>query len=125
MPPKKVATAKGYKRPPDLPNGYQVPLVGSHHESWRVGKVLGKGGFGDVYLGWLFGDGSVGLFVKTSAISRFRDNNLPLSRSLTDAIVEQQLKIYTAAKDNGKVDEKNASFVLKVVSFACYHRKNI
>lgn len=44
MPPKKK-----YTLPSELPDGWI--LTDSEKKKWRIGKIIGKGGFGLIYLG--------------------------------------------------------------------------
>ena len=46
----KVATAKGYKRPDKLPTGFEIEDKMSKR-TWKVGEMIGQGGFADVYSG--------------------------------------------------------------------------
>lgn len=50
MPPKssKRKAANGYKLPDPLPEG--LILTGTNKKSWRLGKSIGLGGFGEIYL---------------------------------------------------------------------------
>ena len=50
MPPKasKRKAANGYKLPDPLPQGLVVH--GNHKKSFRLGKSIGTGGFGEIYL---------------------------------------------------------------------------
>lgn len=46
-------TAKGYKRPVELPSGTEINSGGSSSSSrqnWFIGQLIGHGGFGDVYV---------------------------------------------------------------------------
>ena len=45
-----MATAKGYKRPDKLPTGFEIEDKMSKR-TWKVGEMIGQGGFADVYSG--------------------------------------------------------------------------
>ncbi len=50
MPPKKPAGgAKAYSRADPMPNGEILKDICS--KGWKIGKSIGSGGFGEIYLG--------------------------------------------------------------------------
>lgn len=99
----KVTTARGYKRPDRLPDGYLIE-DGLNKRSWRVGPLLGQGGFADVYLG-------ESLRPTTSQGAGYRG---PFLRPHSFPVSDHVTKPVTSA---------TAKNVLKFVS-NCFHGKN-
>lgn len=49
MPPKKPAGGKAYGRADPIPNGEVLTDICG--KKWKIGKSIGSGGFGEIYLG--------------------------------------------------------------------------
>lgn len=76
----KVAKGKAYKMPPPLPHGEVVTSLDK--SQWKIGRSIGKGGFGEIYsaggvtVRCAFLDQILYLFVHTDFTCRLPCHNM-------------------------------------------------